>query len=56
MKKVKGEKKKNEISKKIYIYQNKKFSELKNFRTLSISVSDNIRIWVMSETDNIRVR
>ena len=35
--------------------ENKKFSELKNFRTQSMTVSDNARIYLMSESHNVRI-
>ena len=52
---------KNEISKKEKKNENKTFSELKNFRTQSVScqtktVPEYVRIQVMSESDNVRVR
>ena len=53
---------KNEISKKEKKKnENKTFSELKNFRTQSVScqtktVPEYVRIQVMSESDNVRVR
>ena len=35
--------------------ENKKFSELKNLRSQSNSVSGNLRIYLMSESDNVGV-
>ena len=35
---------------------NKIFSELKNFGTQSMSLSDNVRMYLMSVSDNISVR
>ena len=46
--------KKNETSKK----EKEILKEMKskNFKTQSISVSDNVRIWLISEPDNVRVQ
>ena len=34
--------------------EHEEFSELETFRTQSMSVSDNLRIYLMSESDNVK--